>query len=251
MPMHSAGQWFPSSPTLPPVLALHIPGMCDQIITDKCLTCAEQKLPVRKKTLFPDTKRQPRGRSRVKPGMREVRPGEGIRRELLCQAAVHQLLQGRFVQVLADEHDLLHAVSVLGIPVLTELAVAFHHLLKFFLLHGGEPEAAVLEGLLLARLLKEEAFVNIVGEIAQALGADNVCRPFGGHHVVELVQVQGRTAGVHISVNAVLQGFPFGLFLLAFALDGGNPGGRCSHSLSIGLRIIDFSVLSGYLANVP
>lgn len=40
---------------------------------------------------------------------------------------------------------------------------------------------------------------------------------------------------------------------VAFCANIGNHshGISCSHSLSIGLRIIDFSVLPGYLANVP
>ena len=59
--------------------------------------------------------------------------------KLLCQAAVHELFQGGLVQVLADKHDLLHAVAILGIPIGPELAVAFHHFLQFVFGHGGEP----------------------------------------------------------------------------------------------------------------
>ena len=57
--------------------------------------------------------------------------------------------------------------------------------------------------------------------------------------MVELIQVQGRATGVHVGVNAVFQGFTLGLFFLVLSLNGGNPGGRCSHGVKIEHARID------------
>ena len=91
--------------------------------------------------------------------------------------------------MLADEDDFLHAVSVDGIPVAAQILVAFHHHPQLFLGHGGEPQATVLEGLLASRLFEEPALVNVIGEVTQAFGTDDIGRPVLGHHVVELVEV--------------------------------------------------------------
>ena len=52
--------------------------------------------------------------------------------------------------------------------------------------------------------------------------------------MVEFIEVQGRTARVHIGVYPVFQRLALGLaFLVLLSLDGGYPGGRCGHGVKI------------------
>ncbi len=58
--------------------------------------------------------------------------------------------------------------------------------------------------------------------------------------MVELIEVQRRTAGIDIGVDAVFEGFPFGFPLLVFlAFDGGDPGGRGGHAVEVEQARVD------------
>ena len=100
---------------------------------------------------------------------------------LFRQAVVHQFLDPRLVQMLADEDDLLHPVAVHRVPVAAEDGIALEALVQVFLLHRRVPEARVADALLAAGLLEEVALVRVVGEIAEALRADDVRGPLAGH----------------------------------------------------------------------
>ena len=153
--------------------------------------------------------------------------------------------------MLADEDDLLHAVAVHRVPVAAEDRVAFQALLELFLLHRRVPEPRVADALLAAGLLEEVALVDVVGEVAEALRADDVRGPLAGHHEVELVQVQGFAAAVHEGVDPGFQGLALGLFLLALAFDGGDPGGGSRHPVEVehagvdDLVQVDVAVVAG------
>ena len=84
----------------------------------------------------------------------------------------------RFVEMLTDKHDFLHAVAIFLIPVARQARFLLHHLRQFVLRCGGIPQAGFRQLFLAACLLKEERHVAVVGKIADALGADHVFRPF-------------------------------------------------------------------------
>ena len=95
--------------------------------------------------------------------------------------------------MLTNEHDFLHAVSILFIPVGTQGSIAFHHLCQLFLGHGGKPLACLSDADLLACLLEEVTHVHLVLEVADAFGADDALRPFAGYEFIEESEVEGAT----------------------------------------------------------
>lgn len=107
------------------------------------------------------------------------------------------------VKVLANEDNLLHAVAVLFVPVAKQARLLFHQLDEVFFGRGGIPLSCLGELLLYASLLEEVGHVAVVAEVAYTLGADNVLRPAGGDEVVELVDVEGRSAVVYKRADAV------------------------------------------------
>ena len=113
---------------------------------------------------------------------------------LLHKARIHQFRDDRPVKVLPDEDNLDHTVAIDRIPILTQILVPAHHLLKLILRHRGEPQTGVLDGFLHSGLLEEVALVLLVRKIAQTLGPDHVLRPLFGDEPVELVDVQRLTA---------------------------------------------------------
>ena len=113
---------------------------------------------------------------------------------LLHKARIHQFRDDRPVKILPDEDNLDHTVAIDRIPILTQILVPAHHLLKLILRHRGEPQTGVLDGFLHSGLLEEVALVLLVRKIAQTLGPDHVLRPLFGDEPVELVDVQRLTA---------------------------------------------------------
>lgn len=73
----------------------------------------------------------------------------------LLQALVQLAGQLLFVQVLADEDNLLHAVAVLFVPVAQQAGLLFHQLDEVFLGGGGIPLSGLGELFLHTRLLEE------------------------------------------------------------------------------------------------
>ena len=105
----------------------------------------------------------------------------------LLQALIQVMRQLFLVKVLADEDNLLHAVAVLFVPVAKQARLLFHQLDEVFFGRGG----------------KEVGHVAVVAEVAHAFGADDVLGPAGGDEVVELVDVEGRSAVVYKCADAV------------------------------------------------
>ena len=121
----------------------------------------------------------------------------------LLQALIQVMRQLFLVKVLTDENNLLHAVAVLFVPVAKQAWLLLHQLDKIFLGRGGIPLSGFGELLLHACLLEEVGHVAVVAEVAHVFGADNVLRPAGGDEVIQLVDVEGRSAVVYKCADAV------------------------------------------------
>ena len=80
------------------------------------------------------------------------------------------------------------------------LAHQFYHV---FFGSGGIPLSGFSYFLLYTCLFKEEGHVAVVAEVADTLGADNAAGPFGSDIVVELMNVECRTAVVDKCANTV------------------------------------------------
>ena len=108
--------------------------------------------------------------------------------------------------MLPDEHQLLHAVAVLLVPVATEAWIALHEVLQFILGHGGVPLTRIADADLLAGLLKDVADIFFILEIADTLGTDDAFWPFAGYELVEESSVKGLTTVVDIGADTVFLG---------------------------------------------
>ena len=109
--------------------------------------------------------------------------------------------------MLTNEHNLLHAVAVLLVPVGSQGGIALHHLGQLVFGHRGEPLACLTDAHLLACLLEEVAHVHLVVEIADALGADHALGPLVCHEVIKHTQFHGAAAIVHKRTDAIFLGF--------------------------------------------
>lgn len=67
-----------------------------------------------------------------------------------------------------------------------------------------------------AGLFKEEGRVTVVAEVADTLGADDAARPFGSDKMIELVNVECRTAVIDEGADAVL--FRFAVFVMVMVV---------------------------------
>ena len=112
--------------------------------------------------------------------------------------------------MLADENELLHTVAVSRVPVRREDRVFHQHLQQLVLRHSRVPLADVIERNLLSCLFEEIAFVILVTEVADTLGANHILWPLLCDEMVETVDVQRSAAIVHEGSDAVF----FGLALL-------------------------------------
>ena len=121
----------------------------------------------------------------------------------LREAEVQRVGQRLAVQVLADEDQLLHAVTVLRIPICSQDRILCYHRVKLLLGHGGVPLSGILKAHLLAGLLKQVADIKLIGKIAHTLGADNTLRPAFGYKPVKTVQVHGLACIIDISAYTV------------------------------------------------
>ena len=104
---------------------------------------------------------------------------------VLCQAVVEKAGDEVLVEMLADEDELLHAVTILFVPIATEPRILLHELLQFVLGHGGIPLASIADADLLASLLKDVTGILFVVEVADAFGTDDALWPFAGDELVE------------------------------------------------------------------
>ena len=82
------------------------------------------------------------------------------------QTSIQILHQGFLVQVLADEDELLHAVTIGVVPVATKGGFTIHHHGQLVGGHGGKPQACIAQLHLLACLLEDVAVVHLVLEVA-------------------------------------------------------------------------------------
>ena len=121
----------------------------------------------------------------------------------LRKAGVEQGTNGLTVEMLPDEHQLLHAVAIMFVPIATELGIGFEGTLQLVLGHGGKPLSAVLEAHLASGLLEKVAGVGLIDKIADALGTDDFLGPQTCHELVESVDVERRTAAVDEGRDAV------------------------------------------------
>ena len=81
------------------------------------------------------------------------------------------------VHMLAYKDNLLHAVTIHLIPIVTQFRFSSHKPLKFSLWHGGVPLSAVAQIELLASLFKDVAYIFLAFEVADAFSAHNVAWP--------------------------------------------------------------------------
>ena len=128
----------------------------------------------------------------------------GLRYGLVSEACFQLLSQVVDVHVYPDEHYLLHAVAIGGIPVVLQPLVAGQDGLQFLLGHGGIPLARLVQRYLSACLLKEIAHVLLALEIAHALGADDAFGPLASNEVVEITKVERTTAIEYPGADTVL-----------------------------------------------
>ena len=105
--------------------------------------------------------------------------------------------------MLANEDELLHAVTNLFVPVATEAGISLHELLQLIFGHGGIPLACIADADLLASLLKDVADIFFVLEVADAFCADDTLGPFAGYELIEESQVEGAATEVYVSTDAV------------------------------------------------
>ena len=108
--------------------------------------------------------------------------------------------------MLADENELLHTVAVSRVPVRREDRVLHQHLQQLVLRHSRVPLADVIERNLLSCLFEEIAFVILVTEVADTLGANHILWPLLCDEMVETVDVQRSAAIVHEGSDAVFLG---------------------------------------------
>lgn len=101
------------------------------------------------------------------------------------EAVVEFGADGLLVELLTDEDELLHAVSILGIPVVLYLWFADEEVGEFFLGHRSIPETGIAQRELLACLLEDVAGVELIAEVADALCTNDVLRPATSNEVVE------------------------------------------------------------------
>ena len=177
--------------------------------------------------------------------LRDSSRSSGVR---VHQTLVQGLADGFPVEMLAYEDYFLHSVSVVRIPVSREHRVGFELPHKFLLRHRAVPQAGIAQGYLLARLFEDVAGVELVLEVAEALGTDYTLRPAFGYEPVETVDVQSLAGEIHIGSYAVFLHFPalvvmmvvmvvviivIVFILIVMSLDFPNPGRRSHDALEI------------------
>ena len=109
---------------------------------------------------------------------------------VLHQTLVQQGSDGLLVEMLTDEDNLLHAVSVALVPVLAQACILGKHGIKLRFGHSGIPLAGILQAYLLACLFEYIAHIFLAHEVAEALCADDIGRPQTRHEVEEAVQAK-------------------------------------------------------------
>ena len=137
---------------------------------------------------------------------------------LISSCPFHEGVNSLPVEILTDENDLYHPVAIPGIPVTAEGLVGLKEILKPLLWHGGIPEPGFLYGLLPPGLLKEIALVLLVIEVAKTLGTDYPGWPPLGHHIIQLIEIQGFPAIVNIRTYPVFLGLAFVVVVMVMVL---------------------------------
>ena len=124
----------------------------------------------------------------------------------VCQAGVEKAGDELLVEVLANEDELLHAVTILFVPISLEAWILSHELLQLILRHCGVPLAGITDAHLFAGLLEDVACILFILEVADAFGADDAFGPFASHKLVKQSEVEGTTAVVDVGSDAVFLG---------------------------------------------
>ena len=127
--------------------------------------------------------------------------------------------------MLADEDQLLHAVTILLVPVATQARVLFHELLQLIFRHCGVPLSGIAQANLLAGLLKDVADVLLVFKPADTLGAYDTLGPLASNEFVEQAKVEGTTGVVNVSADAILFGLALFVVMVMVMTPCGPRGG--------------------------
>lgn len=120
------------------------------------------------------------------------------------ETCVKSILDGILVQMLPDEYEFLHAVSVTLIPIPPQCLILGEPHLQLIWRHGREPLPHVAQRHLLAGLFKQIAYVRFRLEITYPLGANDAGRPFFSHEIIKTGKVKRSSRIIHICTDAVL-----------------------------------------------
>lgn len=122
---------------------------------------------------------------------------------VLSQTAVEQGGDTLAVEMLANNYEFYHPVTVFRIPVAHHVGIVALEHLEVFLGSGGKPEAGLGETFLHPRLLEEIRHVGIIAEIHHTLGAYDIAGPLASGHVVKHVEVKRLAAEIDKRAYAV------------------------------------------------
>ena len=111
--------------------------------------------------------------------------------------------------MLTNEHQLLHTVPILRIPVAAQLLITLHHIFQFILRHGGIPLTGIAQRNLTTSLLEDVTDIFFALKVADAFSADDVLWPFAGNEVIEESEVQRATSIVDKGSNTILLSLAF------------------------------------------
>ena len=106
--------------------------------------------------------------------------------------------------MLANEHQFLHAITVLFVPVLPQLGIVRHELHQLFFRHGSKPLSCFTQIELTTGLLKEIAHIILFGKIAHTLTTDHILRPVSRYKLIKESQVKRLARVIYIGVYSEL-----------------------------------------------
>lgn len=137
---------------------------------------------------------------------------------VLSQTAVEQGGDTLAVEMLANNYEFYHPVTVFRIPVAHHVGIVALEHLEVFLGSGGKPEAGLGETFLHPRLLEEIRHVGIIAEIHHPLGAYDIAGPLASGHVVKHVEVKRLAAEIDKRAYAVFLRLALSVVVMMVAL---------------------------------
>lgn len=133
---------------------------------------------------------------------------------VLSQTAVEQGGDTLAVEMLANNYEFYHPVTVFRIPVAHHVGIVALEHLEVFLGSGGKPEAGLGETFLHPRLLEEIRHVGIIAEIHHPLGAYDIAGPLASGHVVKHVEVKRLAAEIDKCAYAIFLGLTLSVVVM-------------------------------------